>query len=88
MGFAAKSNALDHLNILQTRQDLVLNSEYGFHAECDALFDGERLLLQMLDSTRGLEVNDDVGASLDLRMVIYHHGARGRANSLPDQVIQ
>ena len=44
----------------------MLDLELRLHAESSTLLDDEGLLLKSLKSTGGLEVNDDVGAALDL----------------------
>ena len=44
----------------------MLDLELRLHAECSTLLNYERLLLKGFKSTRRLEVDDDVGAALDL----------------------
>lgn len=44
----------------------MLDLELRLHAEGSTLLDDEGLLLQSLEGTRRLEVNDDVGTSFDL----------------------
>jgi hypothetical protein len=41
----------------------VLDAEAGFHAERGALLDGERLLVQRLESTGLGQVDNDIGAA-------------------------
>jgi hypothetical protein len=62
----ADTHACDLLQVLQTSQNLVLDLELCLHAECSALLDGEWLLLEGLKGTGRLEVDDNVGAALDL----------------------
>jgi len=45
------AHALDNLDVLHARQDLVLDSEARLHAEGGALLDGEGLGLERLEST-------------------------------------
>lgn len=42
----------------------MLHLETGFHAEGGALFDGERVLVEVLHSTGLAEVDDDVATAL------------------------
>lgn len=43
----------------------MLDLELCLHAECSALLDGERLLLEGLKGAGRLEVDDDVGTAID-----------------------
>lgn len=63
----ADTHACDLLKVLQTRQNLMLDLELGLHAESGTLLDCERLALEGLEGTRRLEVDDDVGAAIDLK---------------------
>ena len=58
--------ALHNLEILQAREDFMLNLEGSLHAELGALLDCERFVLERLDGTRGLQVDDYVWSSFDL----------------------
>lgn len=60
------AHALDDLNVLHARKDLVLNSETGLHAESSSFLDGERLRLQRFESTGRRQIDDDVGTALNL----------------------
>lgn len=62
----ADHGALDDLDVLHARQDLVLDFKAGFHAEDGAFFDGEGFIFEGLEGAGGGEVDDDVGAVLDL----------------------
>lgn len=44
----------------------MLHLELGLHTEFGTLLDSEGLVLESLDSTRGPEINGDVGTSFDL----------------------
>jgi hypothetical protein len=61
----ADKATLDDLEILHSRQDLVLHAEFDFHTESGALLDGERLLLESLQSGRLTDINDNVGSALN-----------------------
>lgn len=61
----ANTHAVHLLEVLETCQNLVLDLELCLHAECSALLDDERLLLEGLKGARGLEVDDDVGTAID-----------------------
>lgn len=62
----ADTHACDLLEVLQAGENLMLDLELCLHAEGGTLLDDEGLLLESLKSTGGLEVDDDVGAALDL----------------------
>lgn len=62
----ADTHACDLLEVLQTGENLMLDLELRLHAERSTLLDDEGLLLESLKSTGGLEIDDDVGAALDL----------------------
>lgn len=66
---AADAHPLDNLDVLEARQDLVLDLEDGLHAELGTLLDREGLLLQVIDRAGSRQINDNVGPALDL------HGA-------------
>jgi hypothetical protein len=61
--------ALHNLEILQTRENLVLDLELDFHAVLGALLDGEWLRLKRLNRTRRAKINRDVRSTLDLLAV-------------------
>ena len=58
--------SLQLLDILETRQDLMLDDEGGFHLICATFLNGKRLLLQSFQGTRSGEVDSDVGATSNL----------------------
>jgi hypothetical protein len=58
--------ALDDLDVLETRENLMLDAEGSLHTEFNALLDGEGILLEVFHSIGLGQVNDDVWASLDL----------------------
>jgi hypothetical protein len=62
----ADTHACDLLQVLEAGENLVLDLELGLHAEGGALLDGEGLVLEGLEGTGRLEVDDDVGTALDL----------------------
>ncbi len=52
--------ALDSLNVLQARENVVLHLEFGRQMELGALLDLERILLEALDGTVLGEIDPDV----------------------------
>jgi hypothetical protein len=62
----ADTHALDHLDVFQPSENLVLDLEDGLHAELGALLDSEGLVLERVDCAGGLEVNDNVRPSVHL----------------------
>lgn len=60
-------HATDNLHVLQPAKDLMLDAEAGLHAEGGALLDGERVLVEVLEAAGLGQVDDDVGAALDLQ---------------------
>ena len=63
----ADTHALDHLNILQARKNLVLNLEACLHAESGALLDGERLLLELGKGVLCVKIDNNIWAALNLK---------------------
>jgi len=63
---ARDAHPLDHLQVLHAGQDLVLDLEAHRHAECGALLNVERLVLERFELPRLAEIDDDVGSALDL----------------------
>jgi hypothetical protein len=55
------------LDIFHAAQDLVLDTETGFHAESGALFDGEWLLVEGVQGALLRQVDHDVGATFDFQ---------------------
>jgi hypothetical protein len=55
------------LDIFHAAQDLVLDTETGFHAESGALFDGEGLLVEGVQGALLRQVDHDVGAAFDFQ---------------------
>jgi hypothetical protein len=55
------------LEVLQTRQNVVLDLELCLHAEPSTLLDGEGLLLQSFDGTRCAQVDNDIIAAFDFK---------------------
>lgn len=63
----ADAQALHDLDILQAREDLVLDFEAHLHAENSALLDCERLLGKGIERSLVLQIDDDVVPALDLK---------------------
>lgn len=57
------SLALDHLQVLQPAQHLVMHLKNSFCAELGSFLDRERLVLQLIQGVRPGEVDGDVGSS-------------------------
>lgn len=57
---------LHNLNVLETRQNLMLNLELGNHGELGALLDLERLVLQGILGTLLGKINCDRWAALGI----------------------
>lgn len=62
----AEDLALHHLDVLQAREDLVLDLEGDLHAEGGAFLDCEWRLLERVHGSGIFQVDDDVGAALNL----------------------
>lgn len=58
---------LNHLQVLQTAQHLMVHLEDNLDPERSALLDGERLILETLESAGGGEVDEDIGAAFDFQ---------------------
>jgi hypothetical protein len=58
--------SLDNLNILHTREDLVLDLESDLHSIRGVLFDDERLRFEGLELARFADIDDNIGTPLDL----------------------
>lgn len=65
----ADAHALDHLHVLEPRQDLVLHLEARLHAKRRAFFDGKGLAFERVERAFAREVDDYVGPALDLGSV-------------------
>lgn len=61
----ADAHARDLLEVLQTRQDIVLHLELCLHAEPSTFLDREWLFLKSLDGTRCTQVDNDIIAAFD-----------------------
>lgn len=71
--------SLDHMHILESAEDLVLDAELCLHAELGALLDLEWLLLEVLERAGRRQVDGDVGATGDFeRQGLNHALARVR----------
>jgi len=57
--------ALDDLDELQTRENLMLDGKDGFHLICGAFLDAERFSLEPFECARLGEVDDNVRTSWD-----------------------
>lgn len=57
--------ALDHLQVLETTQHLMVDLEDHLDVELGTLLDGEGLVLESVDGSRGGQIDDDVGTALD-----------------------
>ena len=57
--------ALDHLDVFETRKDIVLDDKLGFHLVFTAFFDGEGLLAELLNCASASDIDTDVRTAMD-----------------------
>lgn len=68
--------ALDHLQVLETTQHLMVDLEDNLDVELSTLLNGERLVLKTVDSSGGGQVDHDVGTALDDQGQRFDHALR------------
>ncbi len=66
LGFRANTHSLHDLEVLHTRQNLMLDLEPDFHAELRTLLDGKGLGFERIQLARLAQVDDDIRAAFDL----------------------